>query len=252
MDRVGKVVCVDIGNQNIHYGVFSGGVLTDTNLGVPKEDIVIGAEAIVYSSVNEEKLIYFMNFLKEIGYNGRILRLSATKQNFLKINYENISQLGDDRMAFAFYLWYYHGGGVGIDAGTFINVELVKGEIHYPLAIFPGLSTIFYCYQRGERLKRYYPELQERFKSLLLEWNEMNNDNFPRSSQDCIVLGILLSFKGFITQIIEKTDDSKVVFTGGDGELLKNIVNKGTYDAYAVIKGLYAYYLAVLDSESKS
>ncbi len=252
MDRVGKVVCLDIGNHNIHYGVFFSGSLADTGLGFPKEDVVLGTDAIVYSSVNEEKLMYFLNFLKEIGFNGKILRLSATNQNLLKINYENISQLGDDRVAFAYYLWKYHGNGLGIDAGTFINVEFVKDGVHYPLAIFPGLSTILNCYQRGEKLKGYYSELRDKFKSLLLSWNERINSDFPKSSQDCIVLGVLLSLKGLIIQIMEKIGDSKVVFTGGDGELLENIVKKGGYDAHAVIKGLYAYYLAVLDSESKS
>lgn len=252
MDRMGLLICVDVGNINIHTGLFSDGKLLKAYSDLPAPEDLREAMAVVYSSVSSRNFRKLSKRLKEVQYKGKILHLSAKTQSFLRINYANPSQLGDDRLALAYYLWRRHGGGLGIDVGTFINIEWVNNETHYPIAIFPGLKILVESLKKGSRLKNYsvliMDELYKRRRSLLGE-NAIDLKCFPESSVECIVNGIVNALKGLVEGAIELTGERKVILTGGDGEILRDITNIGEYEKHAVLWGLY-YFFEVSESFS--
>lgn len=245
MDRMALVICVDVGNRGVKTGIFVNGALSTVLKSFPKGKFVKEAEAIVFSSVSPRREEVFRKSLSKWGYKGKIIRLNAYAQRALKINYDNPAQLGDDRMALAYYLLRRYGGGLGVDAGTFINVEWVRDGVHYPLAIFPGLGNILSLFKRGERLRNL--EIKEDFE----RWGKIRNlggkgdslfRNLPRSSEDCINFGIYSAVAGFLNTLINVTGEDKIVFTGGDGEKLRGILGKGLYEPNAVLFGLYEFY----------
>jgi len=254
VDRMGTVICVDVGNINIHTGLFLDGKLTEAFDDLPRTADLSNAEAIVYSSVSEKNFKKLSQRLKEVQYKGRILHLSSSTQNLLKIHYKNPSQLGDDRLALAYYIWRRYGEGLGIDAGTFINIEWVKDNTHFPIAIFPGLELIIFNYKKGTRLKDYPSLIMDELKKMRLFRSKGRAEDalrvLPESSIDCIVKGIVDALKGLVDGALRVTGEERVIFTGGDGEILSDLLNFGKYEKHAVLWGLY-YFFEVSESSSK-
>lgn len=235
------IFCVDIGNRVIKTGVFDEGGLKEVILGFPDPLLFAKCEAVVISSVSGSKLKSYLKLIKNSPFTGSLIRLQAKEQNFLKINYNDPSQLGEDRLAFAFFLKENYGEALGIDAGSFINIEYVRYDIHFPMAIFPGLHLLKECYAKGERLKK-----------LSIDFLNGNlPDAFPRSSIECIGNAVKLAVKGLIEGLVESTGCKKVVFTGGDGRVLREILGFGEYVENGVLLGLFTYY-RLLTSRSNS
>uniref|UniRef100_A0A7C2NYV6 Type III pantothenate kinase n=1 Tax=candidate division WOR-3 bacterium TaxID=2052148 RepID=A0A7C2NYV6_UNCW3 len=247
------LICVDVGNVNIHTGLFSDGKLIQAFDGLPKLVDLREAKALVYSSVSSRNFKKLSERLFEAQYKGKVLRLSSKTQKFLKVHYKNPFQLGDDRLALAYYIWRRHGKGLGIDAGTFINIEWVNNQTHYPIAIFPGLKILADSFKKGTRLKSYSSIITyelakgERF---LGEKSIRNYSRFfPESSEDCIIKGIVDALKGLVEGAVKLTGEDRVIITGGDGEILRNITNIGEYEKHAVLWGLY-YFFQLSESSS--
>ncbi|MDI6850529.1 MAG: type III pantothenate kinase [bacterium] len=247
------LICVDVGNVNIHTGLFIGGKLIKAFDGLPGLEDLRHARAVVYSSVSQRNFRKLSERLVEAQYKGEILRLSSKTQKFLRIHYEDPLQLGDDRLALAYYIWKRHGKGLGIDAGTFINIEWVNNEIHHPIAIFPGLKILVDSFKRGTRLKNYSSlivnELAKSRRFLDKKIIEDYSHFFPVSSVDCIIKGLVDAIKGLVEGAVKLTGEDRVIVTGGDGEILRNIINMGEYEKHAVLWGLY-YFFELFESSS--
>lgn len=238
------VLCVDIGNRNVKTGVFHDERLNCTFVGFPERKLVEEAKSIVLSSVSDSKLGEFLVLLRNWGMERKLLRLRAGDQNFIKVNYEDPDKLGDDRIALAFYLMSYHNSAIGVDAGTFINVEYVRDRMHFPMVIFPGIYILKDCFKRGERLKNFEIPLENLN-------HRRRNDKFPRTSEECMGYGLTLALRGIINGVVEVTGCKNVIFTGGDGEILRNLLGFGAFEENAVILGLYEYY-KILSARSNS
>ncbi|MEO0258579.1 MAG: type III pantothenate kinase [candidate division WOR-3 bacterium] len=235
------IFCVDIGNKNIKTGVFDKDGLKEVILGLPDPLLFAKCELIIISSVSRTKLDAYLRLIEKSPFTGKIIKLRPQDQKYLKINYTDPSQLGEDRLAFAFFLKENYGEALGVDAGSFINIEYVKDDIHFPMAIFPGLSLLKECYGRGERLKK-------------LDIDNIVRDTpyiFPRSSIECIGKGVRLAVKGLVGGLMDLTGCNRIVFTGGDGKILRDILGFGEYVENAVLLGLFAYY-RLLTSRSNS
>ncbi len=248
------IICVDIGNRNVKTGYFNYEGLLFVEDGFPKEDELRKAEVLIYSSVSDKKLKNLQSLLESASFSGKVLRVKPQATG-LKVSYKKPEQLGDDRTAFAFHIWKKLGHGLGIDAGTFINIEWVSGGTHYPLVIFPGIKILQECFKKGERLKDL--EFNQLFFTGHAKFGFPNfsfslmNSWIPHSSEECMGLGLLLSLKGLINEVVAMTKETNVIFTGGDGLFLKKLLgDNGVYEKDAVLLGLYEYYTAsVQDSK---
>jgi pantothenate kinase type III len=238
------VLCIDIGNKNVKTGVFQDNRLDHVFVGFPERKLVEKAKSIVLSSVSDSRLGEFLVLLRNWGMERKLLRLRASDQNFIKVNYEDPDKLGDDRIALAFYLMSYHSSAIGVDAGTFINVEYVRDRMHFPMVIFPGIHILKDCFKRGERLKNLEIPL------VILNY-QSRCDKFPQTSEECMEYGLIFALRGIIKGVMDVTGCKNVVFTGGDGEILRNLSGFGAYEENAVILGLYEYY-KLLSSRSIS
>ncbi|HRD22579.1 MAG TPA: type III pantothenate kinase [Candidatus Hydrothermia bacterium] len=252
MDRVGLVLCIDIGNRNVKSGIFENGNLVKAFEGFPSAGDLRGVNAVVFSSVSPQKEAKLVELLGSSKFEGEILRISAAHQKHLKVNYTNPGELGDDRVAFSFYLCRKYGNGLGIDAGTFVNAEWVKDGVHYPMVIFPGIHILKDSYGKGERLKGLNVPYSFETLSSCEDLSFLRGESkelekvLPRSTEGCAIMGLILSLYGIVNGLIQLTGEKNIVFTGGDGEILKELVGLGVYEKHAVLLGLYEYYSTVL------
>lgn len=224
MDRMVKVLCFDIGNTRIRYGLFEKEKLMGKGEGTPDSVLLEEVDYIAYTSVSSKNYEKVSTIFRQ---KKNILHLSATTQNILTINYSNPLTLGDDRVANALFMYYKYKNGLIIDAGTFITFDLVRVNIHYPLAIIPGIYLLKETYKRGDNLKKFSPKI--------------GKVSFPRSTQEAIGTGLYSLLRGSFSEILASLDEKppKIIITGGDAHILKEIIPEAVIEENATLWGIY-------------
>ncbi|HDL60094.1 MAG TPA: type III pantothenate kinase [candidate division WOR-3 bacterium] len=224
MDRMVKALCFDIGNTRIRYGLFGNDELMKKGEGVPDPELLKGVNYIAYTSVSSRNYEKVSRIFEQ---KRNVLHLSAAAQNILTINYTNPLTLGDDRVANALFLFFKFRNGLIIDAGTFITFDLVRKTTHYPLAIIPGIHLLKEIYKRGDNLKKLTPEI--------------GKIPLPHSTGEAIASGLYSLLRGSFREILSLLSEApdKIILTGGDAHILKDIISEAQVEEDATLWGIY-------------
>jgi type III pantothenate kinase len=227
---------IDIGNTSTKLAVYDGrekislsrvNELSSEELEKKLNSIKI--EKAIVSSV--KKLPYFISdsFFTRIPF---VHILSHKSQLPFKIEYETPETLGPDRIAAVAGAFNLFPGKeiLIIDAGTALTFDFLSSNCYKGGNISPGLAMRF----------RALNKFTDRLPLVSLS----DNFTFPgRNTSDAISAGVITGFTYEINEYIRtfenKHTDFKIIFTGGDGEYLKDkINNRITYMPDIVIDGL--------------
>ncbi|MEA1912537.1 MAG: type III pantothenate kinase [candidate division WOR-3 bacterium] len=221
---------IDIGNTNIHCGLFINKSLKreskiDDPLGI--KEFFKGAREILSISVvpEKEKLIHDLTNMEMVPFPRELIQL----------NYD--SEPGADRLANGLSAMEDVGLPViVVDSGSAITIDdfskpSMKGYLvkFNGGAILPGLKWFFSSLSRGKTLPKVGLELK---------------DTPGRSTEGCIKFGGYGALVGGIKEILNLMDykNKKLIFTGGDGSKFSKYFN-ADYDPFLTLKGgIIAYH----------
>ena len=194
MAGVSVLILCDIGNTTFHFFINGEHEKYFLDEELPKID-----EPIYYISVNE---IATKKFKKSFS---RAINL----KEYINFNTTYVG-MGVDRIVAC--LGYNN--TVIIDAGSAITVDIMENNEHIGGFILPGIKNYEKIYAQIS------PKLDFDFSV------KVNLDKIPLYTKDAISYSIL---KAIILPIKEIVQSKKVIFTGGDGELLSKYFNNSEY-----------------------
>ncbi len=201
-----RIVTIDNGNTNPSVAFFSNGILTQV-LSL-KEYVPEKNDYILISSVGK-KLALQASFE---------LKSKRTKTHFFDMPVNYSESLGEDRLIAAYGI-YKKSHSVNqkfliIDAGTFMTCDVVSSRGFEGGYIFPGISHFLKAYGESVQLP-------------VLPKNELTklDSQLPHNTNEAILKASIVYLRSSINQIIETTKPDRLIFTGGDGELVSMILN---------------------------
>ena len=239
------VIVFDIGNTNIHIGLYRGRTLTrkfilPVNKNVQaakirrifKDRRLAGA---VIASVVPRLTKQVIDLCKKYGL--PVVVVSSKIDCGITYAYRDPLTLGADRIAAVVgALTRYRRDAIVVDAGTAITVDVVlRGGKHLGGVILPGMHMLSAC-MRLNTAK--LPEVAVR----------KPKDVIGRSTEECIQSGILngtmMMVSGFIKELKRRYGKSLFcVSTGGSGALLKRYIKEiQKYDADLCMYGALEIY----------
>jgi type III pantothenate kinase len=188
------MILCDIGNTTFHF--LDG----RKSIKIPLEDKL----------PDFDKKIYFISVNKKASK-----KLKSKYKNAINlknhIDFKTSYQgMGIDRMVACMSLE----NGIVVDAGSAITVDVMKAGKHMGGFILPGLNSY----------KKIYPRISKKLKFEFDSHTKLNH--LPQSTNEAINYAILSSI---ITPIKEVSKDKHIIFTGGDGKLLKQFFKNSTY-----------------------
>jgi len=249
-----SVLCVDIGNTNVRFGVVSGTSVKDSRT-LLTEDLIVNPEefirllprevkATAFCSVvpNTDKLVH--DALRAITPNP--FRLTHDNCGDLPIRYPTPERVGQDRLANSLAAHKLYGTpAIVIDIGTAATFDIVSSEGGYEGgAIVPGPQAFIDCLTERAAL---LPKVTLPEASL--------TEGIGRSTSEAMALGFVHGFPAMIKGILEKVKaslsiiedgDSEVILTGGGAFRIEEIATN--HDPDLTLKGIA---LAFQDQDSK-
>ena len=210
MSTTPNILTIDQGNSHPHAGIFHNGKLEEV---LPVELVDPDKESIsVFSSVAKESQI------KNLLHNPVELKSFWANGFFFDMPVHYEETLGEDRLYQAAYLYFQNQTPtLLIDAGTFITVDVVDSNGFQGGFILPGIKTLFDNYQKGQRL----PHLSSDSLNL--------GQALPQKTNDAITQGVGLMLKESIEAIIKKEAIEKIMITGGEGFLVKKLLDENSF-----------------------
>ena len=228
-----SVLCVDIGNTNLRFGLVSGTrvegsqtILTEDLIGNPEEfirSLPREVKATAFCSVvpAADKIVH--NALQAITPNP--FRLTHENCGDLSISYPAPERVGQDRLANSLAAQKLYGTpAIVIDVGTAATFDIVSSSGGYEGGVIvPGPKVFIDCLTERTALlpKVTLPETP------LAE-------AIGRSTSEAMALGLVHGFPAMIEGVLEKVrcslrsiedEDNKVILTGGGafrvGEIAK-------------------------------
>ncbi len=220
------LIAVDIGNTNIHLGLFdlggkqlvshyttrvTEGPLTDISL---DPLILRKATDCILASVNPEAENALCNWLKSSGWTKTPLRVPTDVSIDMPVLLQNPENIGVDRLLNALAAFRRTGTStIVVDAGTAITIDVIsrKGEFMGGV-IAPGLSSLSEALHKRTAL---LPEVSVRTPTSIL----------GKDTNEAVTSGIYWGMAGAIEKITEKLleeleDKPVILATGGDAKLL--------------------------------
>lgn len=187
------MILCDIGNTTFHFLINGEEKRYFLDEKIPKFK-----EKIYYISVNEkgEKKL-----LKKNPHAKNIAKFVDFKTNY--------KGLGIDRAVACMY----QKNCIIIDAGSAITVDIIEAN-HMGGFILLGFNSFLKAY------KKISPKLSFEFEK------NINLDKIPACTKDAIFYAL---YKAIILPIKEICKDKKLIFTGGNGELLASFFENSTY-----------------------
>lgn len=221
------LVAVDIGNTNIHLGLFdldSRRLInhfrvsaSDTRLKDLSVDASILREAsdCVLASVNPRAEDAFCNWLHP-RWKGRLLRMPVDVPVNMPILVRNPDKIGTDRLLNALAAFQRTAAAtIVIDAGTAVTIDAVSGKGEFIGGVIaPGLETLKEAlHLRTAFLPRVSVQRPQRV--------------LGRDTDEAVKSGLYWGTVGLVEKITKKlleeqADTQAVLATGGDAELLAN------------------------------
>ncbi|MBQ9514353.1 MAG: type III pantothenate kinase [Clostridia bacterium] len=250
------ILCIDIGNTNIKYGIFDGEKLVASfrvssrisrtadeygsvlvNLlnddGIKKTDI----DGIIISSVIPT-LNYTMTHMCEYFFNIAPLMVGPGIKTGLNVQVENPKEVGADRIVNSVSAFHKYGGPiVVIDFGTATTFNVIdKNGALIGGVIAPGIKTSL------ESLVHSTAQLP------MIELVSPKKA-IAKNTETNMQAGIIFGFAGLVEKIISKireelnADDLKIVATGGMGKIIaKEVKDIKTVDRTLTLDGLKMIY----------
>ena len=197
------MILCDIGNTNATF--FQDGKIS--KIDIEKFKSFKSDEKIYYISVNDSlnsKLENDKNFIN--------------LEPFFELD-TIYNGLGIDRIANCYSI----DDGVIVDAGSAITIDVMANKMHLGGCIAPGIS---------QSLKT-YEAISARLKVALNSQIEL--DALPQKTSDAVSYGII---KPIVLLIQSISNNSKIYFTGGDGEFLSRFFKNGLYDRMLIFRGM--------------
>lgn len=212
------LVTLDFGNTNPHAGLFQKHQ-NDWKLikVVPWSELTLFLNQLqmtphnttfVLSEVKEreEELLPYL----EQGY--LLTRLKdywrGTKFAGMPVSYAKT--LGEDRLISGFYLFKtFKQNVLVIDAGTFVTMDVITTSGFQGGYIIPGMNNYFSLFQKGELLRD-------------VQLDKTFSEGLPKGTTEAM-RDSYLAFAALAQKLIQEQSIEKVVLTGGQGELWKNI-----------------------------
>ncbi len=253
------ILTMDIGNTNIKIGLFkcdnlvsSWRVSTESRRTGDEYGMVIydllsqvecnfsNIEGVVISSV-APALNYTIEHMCEYYMGKRPLIVDSSVETGLKIEYDNPTDLGSDRLVGAAAAYHLYGGPViVVDFGSATTFNLVSKEGSFlGGAISPGIKT------SAESLVNTAAKLPR------IELSKPASI-VGKGTRRCMQAGIVYGYAGLVKYMLDKykqlpqMKDAKVVATGGLSELIEDVEPNlmDVIDRALALKGLnYIYKL---------
>jgi type III pantothenate kinase len=188
------LILCDIGNSTYHFFIKGKHKKYFLDEKLPKFD-----KEIYYVSVNKSAT----KELKKVNPQAKnIKKLMDFKTSYVG--------LGIDRAIAS----YFEKDSVIVDAGSAITVDIMSNGKHKGGFILPGFRAFM----------KTYPKISKKLK-FDFEKN-INLDKIPLQTKDAITYAMM---KSIILPIKEVSKDRRIIFTGGDGELLSKHFENSIY-----------------------
>jgi len=248
------VAVFDIGNTNIHAGVYKGHILkrkwlfpTKKNLPVTKIRGILSdkrLEGMAVASVVPR----LTKQIKSLGKRNRVVTkvVSSKMDSGLSFKYDDPATLGSDRIAtVAGALTRYRRDVIVVDAGTAITIDVALSTGEYLGGLIcPGMHVL--------------SELMHRKTALLPRVEVRKTRNLVgRSTEECVQSGIfngtMYMLSGLIREIKRRYGrDFFCVSTGGSGELVFRYAEEiKEYDADLCMYGALIIYYRNVSNHKK-
>ena len=177
---------------------------------------------------------------KDLNNTGfKVLEIkSFNLKKIIKINIQNIKQLGSDRIVNSIEGKKFKNCLI-VDFGTATTFDIVKNGIYEGGVIAPGVKLSIKNLSQST--------------ALLPMFNLKNKQkNYGKNTIDALNAGFIWGYEGLINNIINKItlkwkNDYKIILTGGYANLFKKIIKrKTTIDQNITIKGVSRVYRELL------
>ena len=251
------IIAIDIGNSNTVVGFFEGDSLVNSSRFATDNTITIDELTIKFANIlnfynidkNNIEAVIIANVVPSlnIAYKGLVDSLFQCKCYFIKdyidqlpikTNYNNLYELGDDRIANAVIGYNnYDTDMIIIDFGTAITFDIItRKEGYIGGIILAGVNlAIEYLSQQTAKL----PEVE--FEKTI----KVVGKNTVHAIESGLFYGYLAMIEGLIPKIIAESDmaNAKVVTTGGMGKIFaENSQMIDCYDSNLTLDGLIILY----------
>lgn len=246
------LLCVDIGNTNITFGLFKGEDLymesrLDSNRTLTQEEYELKIKqlfidekisGIVIASVVDELTNIVKNALSNI-FSTRILVINSSIKTGVKLVSQNNSEIGADRIANACALLYkYATPSVAIDFGTATTFDIVNSNGEFCGGIIlPGVKTQLKSLQQStSKLPNFEIE----------DVNYIYGSNTKEAILSGVIKGCAYAIDGLMNKIREEFKDTPPIFigTGGYCNIISKYMNNKFYniDPILTLRGLVQLY----------
>ena len=228
------IFSIDIGNSRTKLGLVDCNRLTcSVRTAVATEELSSGLlpaisklvasaadrPSIALSGVVQQVTDRTEQVLRDNGFS--VKRLTPTSPFPLSIDYENIQELGTDRIANALFAVNRFPGesAIIISTGTAITVDLISGNTFHGGAILPGLSLQLQSLQSGTDALP------------IIEVDQVSLPHLPaKSTRSCILGGVIYGTATAISGIVDRYQNQMgkqlhIFATGGDWPRLSPLVD---------------------------
>lgn len=216
------LLAIDIGNTNIHYGLFKGKKLAKVFI-VPsyRRELYIKSlrpylkkiDRVVVASVAPKVLREVLKILKG-SVTAKILVVGRSVDSGVKNLYKNPKQVGQDRLVNARAMYELYGGpGIIVDFGTAITIDIVtKNKAYIGGIIAPGVEISTSV-------------LSERAALLPKVKLRRPKDIIGKETTESMISGAVYGFAGLCDGIVQRfrdtyAKDAVVIATGGMSRLI--------------------------------
>ena len=230
-----RLITIDNGNTHPHVGIF-----LENNL----EKVIPLSE---YEPLATD-VILVSNVGNKINHQPSIdLKKFRLENTFFNMPIHYSMTLGEDRLYTSFFLFLslkLNERILVLDAGTFLTADLITEKGFMGGYIFPGSKIFLNSYLAGANLP-------------VIEKLSINND-LPHSTEEAISMGHELFFESILENLVKKISPSRIIITGGDGQMLASKIKKINstfpleFDPHLVHLSLQGIYVHLLQSNSIS
>ena len=237
----------DIGNTSTRICLFNQSKIVKSIIISTKKIFLKGYINKILKKLNKKNLkkkilfscvvpLAFKRVKKDLKATGfKVLEIKSFNLNkIIKINIQNLKQLGSDRIVNSIEAKKFKNCLV-IDFGTATTFDIVKNGIYEGGVIAPGVRLSINNLSQATALLPMF-DLKSKQKS------------YGKNTKDALNAGFIWGYDGLINNIINKITKSwkmnyKIILTGGYANLFKKIIKKETVvDQNITIKGVSKVY----------
>ena len=202
-----KILCIDVGNTRIHYGIVEGQTVSKTghfhtnhflsgsyeSFSTALATILAKVEGISFCSVVPKINEHLLNYLQSTGL--PVFQLTHLNCHGLKLAYPNPGEIGQDRLANAIAAQqYYSIPAIILDMGTAVTLDIVSNAGYEGGIIAPGLAVMTnYLHEQTALL----PKLNE--NDLLQVEGAIG-----KSTLHAMQLGVAIGFSGMLDALLTR------------------------------------------------